>query len=227
MMCVAAKRPGRNSLKLQLDDQHCLARRQTGAVGNAENVGIDRDRLRPEGDIHHDVGGLAAHTRQCFECITICRNLAAVLRDQPLGKRDYILRLHVEQADRLDVLFQSLLTERYHLFGCLHLLEQSPCGLVDPDVGRLGGKRDRHQQRIRVHIGKLGLGCWIVFGQTAVEFEDIGLLHSPSTSVMPYRPGARPWSHSAAFTAPRAKMTRLSARCPSSIRSPSAASITW
>ena len=52
------------------------------------------------------------------------------------------------------------------------------------------------------------------------------LLGRPSTSAIPYRPGGRPISHSAARNAPRAKISRSVARWVSSTRSPAAAKVT-
>ena len=39
---------------------HCLARRQTDAVGDAEDVCIDGDGFLAEGGVEYHVGGLAA-----------------------------------------------------------------------------------------------------------------------------------------------------------------------
>ena len=61
--------------------------------------------------------------------------------------------------------------------GRLHLGEQAARRLVDPDIGRLRRQRHRDQQRVGVHIFELGLRRGIGLGQTAVEFEDVGLLH--------------------------------------------------
>jgi hypothetical protein len=51
-------------LELALDREHCLARRKTGAVADAEDVGVDRERLLAERDVAHDIGGLAPHARE-------------------------------------------------------------------------------------------------------------------------------------------------------------------
>ena len=47
-----------------LDLQRSLAGRDAGAVGDPEDVRVDRDRRFPERGIEDDVGGLAADARQ-------------------------------------------------------------------------------------------------------------------------------------------------------------------
>jgi len=65
-----------------LDRARVLARRHAGAVGDAEDMRIDRDRRFAEGDVEHDVGGLAPDARQLLQLLARSRHLAAVLGDQ-------------------------------------------------------------------------------------------------------------------------------------------------
>ena len=53
------------------------------AVGDPEDVGIDRDPRIAERHIDHDVRGLAADARQRFQNFDAVRHLAAEILDQP------------------------------------------------------------------------------------------------------------------------------------------------
>ena len=59
-----AARPADGAWLLDLDGERCLAGRQAGAVGDAEDVRVDRHRRFAEGDVENDVGGLATDSRQ-------------------------------------------------------------------------------------------------------------------------------------------------------------------
>jgi hypothetical protein len=88
----------------QLDRERRLARREAGAVADAEDMGVDREGFRAEGGVHHDIGGLAADAGQGVQHVAVLRNLAAEIAHQNFGQGDDVLRLGVEQADGLDVL---------------------------------------------------------------------------------------------------------------------------
>src|SRR5882757_6264644 len=62
-----------------LDRQRRLPRRDTGTVGDAEDVGVDRDRGFAECDVEDDARGLTADTRQRFQRRSIPRYFAAML----------------------------------------------------------------------------------------------------------------------------------------------------
>ena len=72
---------------------HVAAGGEAGAVGEAEDVGIDRHRTLAERDVEHDIGGLAADAGQRLQRFTIMRHRAAVLFKQLLGERIHIARL--------------------------------------------------------------------------------------------------------------------------------------
>src|SRR5688572_29643575 len=91
-------------VELGLYGGRVLAGGEAGAVGDPENMGVDRECLRSERAVHDDIGGLAAHARQLLERVAIGRNLAAMLLDESARQGDHVLRLGVEQADRPDVL---------------------------------------------------------------------------------------------------------------------------
>ena len=63
VMRVAAEGLGHDLLELRLDLVDGLARREAGAVADAEDVGVDRERLLAERGVEHDIGGLAADAR--------------------------------------------------------------------------------------------------------------------------------------------------------------------
>ena len=67
------------------DFQRRLSRRQAGAVGNPEDMGVDGDGRLAEGDVEHHVGGLAPDPRQCLELLPVAGNLAPVFVDQDLA----------------------------------------------------------------------------------------------------------------------------------------------
>jgi hypothetical protein len=63
-MCVAAEWLRHDLLKLRFDVIDRLSRREASAVADPEDMGVDRERLLAECRIEHDIGGLAADTRQ-------------------------------------------------------------------------------------------------------------------------------------------------------------------
>jgi len=87
-----------------LDLAHGLARRKAGAIGDAEDVRVDRDGGLSEGRVQHHVGGLAADAGQGLERFAVPRHPAAMLLEQELRHRDDVGGLRVEQADAADVL---------------------------------------------------------------------------------------------------------------------------
>ena len=103
-MRVAAERLRHALLELGFDLLGGFATREAGAVRDAEHVGVDRESLLAERAVHHHVGGLAADAGQGDQRVAVGRDLAAVLGNQLLGQGDNVLRLGIEQADRLDVL---------------------------------------------------------------------------------------------------------------------------
>ncbi len=91
-------------------------RRQSNAVGDPENMRIDRDRRFAEGDVQHDIRRLSSHARKCFQRLAIARHLAPMLIRQSSGKGDHVLRLGAVEPDRLDRVAQIRFTQRDHLF---------------------------------------------------------------------------------------------------------------
>jgi len=77
----------------------------------------------PEPAVEHDIGGLAADSRQLDQFFAAVGHFSAILVDQQLAERDDVLRLGVEQADGLDVLLEPVFAQREHLLWCLHFAE--------------------------------------------------------------------------------------------------------
>ena len=59
-----------------------LAGGQASAVGEAEDVGVDRHHRLAEHGVEHHVGGLAADAGQGFERVAVGRYFAAVAFEQ-------------------------------------------------------------------------------------------------------------------------------------------------
>ncbi|MNV28114.1 hypothetical protein D3C71_1192940 [compost metagenome] len=170
---------GRDHLDQQiLHRTHILARRQTGAVGDAEDVRVHRHHRLAEGRVEHDIGSLAADTGQRLECSTITRHLAAVLFHQHRAGRNHVLRFRVVQADGGDVLLQAVFTERKDRLRGIGDREQFARGLVDADIRGLRRQRDRHQQLERRAVLQFGLGVRVEFAQAREHFDHVGLGHA-------------------------------------------------
>jgi len=83
----------RDAHELGFDLRWRLAGGQAGAVGDAENVGVDGDRAFAE-DLHqHNVRGLAPDAWQRLERFALARDCAVVAIDQRLRERDDVLGL--------------------------------------------------------------------------------------------------------------------------------------
>jgi hypothetical protein len=122
-MRIAAKGLGDDLLELGFDLVHRLSRREAGAVADAEDMGVDGERLLAVRGVEDDVGGLAADPGERLQLFARLRYLAIVTIDQRLAERDDVLRLGVEEADRLDCVAQALLAEVDHLPRGLYPLE--------------------------------------------------------------------------------------------------------
>src|SRR3546814_10679296 len=64
-----------------------------------------------------------------------------------------------------------------HVLRCLHRFEQRAGGFVDADVSGLGGEDHGDEQLINIAIFQFRLRLWILFGQAAIEFEDVRFFH--------------------------------------------------
>jgi hypothetical protein len=177
---VAAEGLRNDLLELRLDLVDILARREAGAVANAEDMGVDREGFLTPGGVEDDVGGLAADAGKRFEFFARARDFATEAVDQRLAQRDHILRLGVEQADRLDRVAQIVLAQIEHLARVPDPREQRAAGYVDACIGGLRGQHYRDQQLIGIAELELGRGRGVGLGKTTEEFENLRPGHSAS-----------------------------------------------
>jgi hypothetical protein len=183
VMRIAPERLGDDPFEFGLDRLDILARRQAGAVADAKDMRVDRERLFTECGIEHDVGGFAADPWKRLQVVAGPRDLPAEPLDQRFGKRDDVPRLGVEQADGLDCVAYGIFAELNHLLGRLDPFEQWPRRDVDAGVGCL--RREHYGDEELVWVGgvKFGRGRGVRFGQPPEEFENLGPSHSePITS---------------------------------------------
>ena len=181
-MRVPAKRLGDDAFQLRFDRLDRLPGGQASSVRNAEDVRIDRECFLSERGVEHDIGGLAPDPGQRLEFFACARDLAVVVADQRLGQSDDILRLGVEQADRLDRLAQALLAERDHLLGRMDAREQRPSSDIDTGIGSLRGQHDGDQQLVGIAGFKLGRWCRVGLGQPVEEFKNLVALQALPSS---------------------------------------------
>ncbi len=98
----------RHSLQQFLfDGQRGLARGQSGAIGDAEEVCVDCDRRFAEGDVQHDIRGFPAYTRQLFQRSTIMRYRSCMFIDQDFAGGNDVFGFGAVQADALDMCLKS------------------------------------------------------------------------------------------------------------------------
>src|SRR5688572_20436138 len=194
---------GRRELEeLQLDLERVLPGRDSGAVGDPEDVCIDRYGRLPERRVQDHVRSLAAHARQCLEGFAILRHGATVSFKQDLRKRDHVLRLHAVETDALDVLLESGDAELHHLFRSIRLAKEFRGREVDRLVGRLRRQHHRDQELVRRRVAELGGGIRIRRVQAPKDFVSLLRVHgtlganqpNPGTDPVFDPPVAAPWS---------------------------------
>jgi hypothetical protein len=115
-----------------------LPRCQAGAVADAEDVGVHRHGAFAEGDVQHDIGGLAANPRQRFQRRTFLRHLPAMPFHQLLCQGGEVPRLALPQPDGADIGRDALGPQRRHGRWRRRRPEQRRRRLVHRGVGRLG-----------------------------------------------------------------------------------------
>ena len=91
---------GTRSQQARFDLERRAARRQPGAVGDAEDVRVHRDRRLAEGDVQHHVGGLAADAGQRLAAPRAMRGTSPPCRSTRRRQVSIrLLRLGAVQAD--------------------------------------------------------------------------------------------------------------------------------
>ena len=158
-----------------------LAGGKAGPVRDAEDVRIDRDRIRAERHLQDDVRGLAADARQRFQRGAVGGYLAVVPLQQRGRQRDDVLRLGVEQPDRADQVAHVVLAQGEHRGRGGGLREQRGRRAVDARVGRLRAQHDGDEERERIGVDKLAPGFGIG-GFEAAEHLGYGIgSHRPAS----------------------------------------------
>lgn len=165
----------RRSLEAGFDLVGIFARGQTRAIGNPENVRIDRDCRLPECFVQDDIRGFASDAGQADERVAGLRHFAVKFIQKHLAERNDILRFVAPQANRFDVAFNPFKSKRQHFFWRIGDLEQAFGRLVDPHISGLCGQSDRDNQRIRVDEIKLGLRVRAILGQMREQLCGLGL----------------------------------------------------
>src|SRR5215470_20292695 len=79
---------------------------------------IDRHLGLTEHHVENDARGLAADSRQRFQCFAAAGYLASMLRDDLLCESDEIARLRIVQTNRLDVGLHTFDPELHDRFRC-------------------------------------------------------------------------------------------------------------
>ena len=133
---------------------------------------VDRDHRLAEGDVEHDIRGLAADARERRQFLARARHVSAMPFDQQSRQGDDIFRLGAVEADRFDQVAHALLAKRRHLGGRVGLREERWSRFVDPCIGRLRGQHDGDEQRERVFVTEFGLGFRICGCETRKNLFD-------------------------------------------------------
>ena len=135
-------------------------------------MGVDRDHRLAEGDIEHDIRGLAADAGERRQFLARARDVPAMPFDQQSRQGDDIFCLGAIQAYRLDEVAHALFAERRHLGGRVGEREERGSRFVDPSIGRLRGQHDGDEQREGVFVTEFGLGFRICGGETRKNLFD-------------------------------------------------------
>ena len=103
MVGVLHELSGHESQQFLFHLQGRLARGDSGAVTEAEDVGIHRHRRLSEGGVEHHVGGLSSDAGQRLQRLAVGGDLSPMLRDQDGAGFDDVAGLGIEQSDGADV----------------------------------------------------------------------------------------------------------------------------
>ena len=90
-----------------LDRQRVLARCESGAIGNAEDMRIDSNGWFAESDVQHHIRGFASDARQCLKRFAVSGDFAAMLIEQYSAGGDDIFCFGAVEAYAFDERFQS------------------------------------------------------------------------------------------------------------------------
>ena len=122
-MCILAEFFRDQPQQAVLDLDYVFTGRDTGPVGDPEDVRINRDGGMPECRVENHVGGFPADTGQGLEGGTVFRDLPVMLFSQDGAGSDDIFCLGVEQADRFYIFPEAGFSQFEHGLRCFHLSE--------------------------------------------------------------------------------------------------------
>lgn len=74
----------------------CFSRRQSRAVGDAKNVGIDGNCRAAESDVQHDIGCFLTDPRKTDKRIEVVRDLSVKIAYEDLTSRNDVFGLVTE-----------------------------------------------------------------------------------------------------------------------------------
>jgi hypothetical protein len=154
----------RHQIVLDFDRIGVLCETQTLAY--AADVGVDdHSRSDAKGRAEHNVGRLAAGSRQLDELLELAGNFAAVLLDKQSAARLNILGLIAKEAGGLDDLFQFLDGQFGELFGGRVAGEEIGSDDIHSGVGALRRKDSGDQELKWSVVAKGAFGFGIGFAQ--------------------------------------------------------------
>ena len=148
-----------------LDFQDVFAGRQAGAVGYPEYVGIHGNGRLAEGGIEDDVCRFPADPRQFFQCFPGLRDFTGMGIDQDKAGPDNVFGFCIVQADRFDILLQSLFAQPDKLLRRIGRPEQFFRGLVDTDIRCLRRQDNGYKQLEGAGVAKFRRGRRVVLPQ--------------------------------------------------------------
>jgi len=160
--------------KAEFNRERRLADGKARAVCHPKQMGVDGNGRLMEGDIEHDIGGLAANAWQCLKLRAGLRHFAPMPLDQQLRQADDVFGLGLVEPDGLDGLSELFLAQCHHLFRAVSMGKQRTGCPVDADIGCLRRENHSHQQGVGVHRKQLALGFGISLGKGGKDRFDLG-----------------------------------------------------
>ena len=147
-----------HAIERKLDLERVLAGSEPGAVRYPEKMSVDSNGTLAEGDVEHDIGGLAADAGKRDQRLARTRHLAMKILDELKGQGDEVLGLVAIEADGLDPVGELFLAELDQPLRRIGKLEQLWRRFVHRSVSRLCRKHNGDEKSEGIGIMKLGLG---------------------------------------------------------------------
>jgi len=163
--------------QLLLDRQHVLARRETGAVRDAKDMRVDRDRRLAKRGVEDDVCGLAPDSGKALERLARARDVSVMLLYQQLACCQEVFRLRAVKTDAADVALDALASERGHCGWRGRRRKQGRRREIDAFVRGLSRQHDRDQQLKWRRIGEFAARIRIRCSQAFEHAVNGGGLH--------------------------------------------------